>query len=146
MGQKLKLTKNKAGRMVPSMVNGVKYVPFKGVGKYLPNGVKATSSISSCQNYPESGNKVVSSLKEALEKCTEEGSTVVCEDAIFTRKKPPCLNEIMEKNKANKIEVLNQDPIRNLEEHLIWVKILLSYQISWKKRKIHLLYIIFWKK
>jgi len=41
---------------------------------------------------------------EALEKCTEEGSTVVCEDAIFTRKKPPCLNEIMEKNKADKID------------------------------------------
>ena len=50
MGQKLKLTKNKAGRMVPSMVNGVKSVPFKGVGKYSPNGVKTAPPISTCQN------------------------------------------------------------------------------------------------
>ena len=77
MGQKLKLTKNKAGRMVPSMVNGVKSVPFKGVGKHSPSGVKATPPISSCQNYPESGNKVVSSLKEALEKCNiKNGMTI----------------------------------------------------------------------
>ena len=69
MSKNLKLIKNKAGRMVPEMVNGVKSIPFKGVGKHSPNGVKAAPPIRACQDYPASGNKVVSSLKEALEKC-----------------------------------------------------------------------------
>ena len=77
MRQKLKLIKNKAGRMIPTVVNGVKSVPFKGIGKHSPSGVKSAPPISSCQHYPESGNKVVSSLKEALEKCNiKNGMTI----------------------------------------------------------------------
>ena len=58
MGQKLKLVKNKAGRMVPTIFNGVKSVPFKGVGKHTPNGVKAAPTIRACQDFPSSGNKL----------------------------------------------------------------------------------------
>ncbi len=77
MAQKLKLIKNKAGKMVPTMVNGVKSIPFKGVGKHNPKGKKAVLPINVCQDYPISGNKVVSSLKEALEKCNiKNGMTV----------------------------------------------------------------------
>ena len=77
MGQKLKLIKNKAGRMVPTIVNGVKSIPFKGVGKHFPKGVKAAPPISICQDYPTSGNKVVDSLKDALEKCNiKNGMTI----------------------------------------------------------------------
>ncbi len=77
MGQKLKLIKNKAGRMVPTIVNDVKSIPFKGVGKHFPKGVKAAPPISICQDYPTSGNKVVDSLKDALEKCAiKNGMTI----------------------------------------------------------------------
>ena len=69
MGQKLKLVKNTAGRMVPTMVNGVQSIPFQGIGKYIPKGSKAAPPIRACQDFPTSGDKVVSSLKEALEKC-----------------------------------------------------------------------------
>ncbi len=77
MGQKLKLIINAAGRKVPTMVNGLKAVPFKGVGKFSPKGVKASPPIRSCQDYPSSGNKVVGSLKEALKKCgIKNGMTI----------------------------------------------------------------------
>ena len=61
-----KLVKNAVGRLVPTVVNGVKQVPFKGVNKYKPNAKKAAPPISSCSDYPTDGNKVVQSLKEAL--------------------------------------------------------------------------------
>jgi citrate lyase subunit alpha/citrate CoA-transferase len=77
MGQKLKLVKNAAGRQVPIMVNGIKTVPYKGVGKYSPKGVKAAPPIRSCNDYPASGNKIVRSLKEALQKCNiKDGMTI----------------------------------------------------------------------
>ena len=77
MGQKLKLVKNAAGRKVPTLVNGVKAIPFKGVGRYSPKGVKAAPPIRSCNDYPSSGNKVVGSLKEALKKCgIKNGMTI----------------------------------------------------------------------
>ena len=77
MAQQLKLIKNAAGRKVPILVNGIKAVPYKGVGKFSPQGVKAAPPIRSCQNYPSSGNKVVKSLKEALEKCSlKNGMTI----------------------------------------------------------------------
>ena len=77
MGQKLKLIKNKAGRMVPARINGVNSIPFKGVSKHFPKGVKAAPPISICQDYPTSGNKVVDSLKDALEKCNiKNGMTI----------------------------------------------------------------------
>ena len=77
MGQKLKLVKNATGRMVPTVVNGVKQTPFQGVGKYKPVGNKAAPPIPSCSDYPADGNKVVGSLKEALEKCgLKDGMTI----------------------------------------------------------------------
>ena len=77
MGQKLKLIKNAANRKVPTMINGLKSTPFKGIGKYSPKGMKASSPIRSCQDYPHSGNKIVNSLKEALQKCgLKDGMTI----------------------------------------------------------------------
>ena len=74
----LKLVKNAVGRKVPTFVNHTKAVPYKGVGKYSPKGVKAAPPIRSCQDYPSSGNKVVSSLKEALKKCgLKNGMTIL---------------------------------------------------------------------
>ena len=77
MGHKLRLVKNAVGRKVPTMVNGIKAITFKGVGKYSPKGVKIGPPIRSCNNYPLSGNKVVGSLKEALKKCgIKNGMTI----------------------------------------------------------------------
>ena len=73
----MKLVKNAAGRMVPVMVNGEKQVPFKGVGKYKPKGNKAKPVIKSCADFPDDGNKVVKSLKEALKKAgIKNGMTI----------------------------------------------------------------------
>ncbi|MCH8069413.1 MAG: citrate lyase subunit alpha [Candidatus Marinimicrobia bacterium] len=69
--------KNAAGRLVPLEVNQVKQVPFKGVGKYKPSGEKASSPIRMCSDYPMDGNKVVGSLREALEKCGLKDSMTI---------------------------------------------------------------------
>ncbi|MEI8005882.1 MAG: citrate lyase subunit alpha [Bacteroidota bacterium] len=61
-----KLVTNALGRTVPTIINGKPSVPYMGVGKYRPTGFKASTKIASCADYPEDGNKVVSSLKEAL--------------------------------------------------------------------------------
>lgn len=61
-----KFVKNAVGRLVPVEINGEPAVPFKGVGKYKPEGVKHATKITSCSDYPNDGNKQVSSLKEAL--------------------------------------------------------------------------------
>ena len=63
----VKMEKNAAGRMVPLEVNGREGVPFKGVGKHRPEGVKAAPRVASCVDYSADGDKRVSSLKEALE-------------------------------------------------------------------------------
>ncbi|MFA3783692.1 citrate lyase subunit alpha [Melioribacteraceae bacterium 4301-Me] len=73
----MKLVKNALGRLVPIVVNGKKQIPFKGIGKYVPRGKKASPPISSCANYPNDGNKVVKNLKEALIKCgLKDGMTI----------------------------------------------------------------------
>jgi citrate lyase subunit alpha / citrate CoA-transferase len=61
-----KLVKNAAGRLVPSEINGKTVVPFKGVGKYRPQGYRHAPRITSNIDYPADGNKQVPSLKEAL--------------------------------------------------------------------------------
>ena len=77
MPKQVPLIKNKAGRLVPRHVNGLKTIPFKGVGKHSPKAQKASPPISSCQNFPNNGNKVVSTLKKALEKCNiKDGMTI----------------------------------------------------------------------
>lgn len=71
------LVRNAAGRLVPTVVNGRKVVPFKGVNKYRPNGRKASPPIPTCIDYPSDGNKIVGSLKEALKLCgLSDGMTI----------------------------------------------------------------------
>ncbi len=68
---------NAANRPVPEVVNGVESIPYQGVGKYIPTGHKAAPPIRSCAQYPLDGNKVVGSLREALEKCgLRDGMTI----------------------------------------------------------------------
>jgi len=62
----MEMVKNAAGRMVPVEVNGEKQVPYMGIGKHKPAGTKAKPSIKTCADYPEDGNKIKASLKDAL--------------------------------------------------------------------------------
>ena len=72
-----KLVKNAVGRMVPTIVNGEEHIPFKGVGKHIPDARKYAPKIASCANYPDDGNKIVASLKEALVKAgLKDGMTI----------------------------------------------------------------------
>ncbi len=72
-----KLVENALGRLVPTIVNGTKMVPFQGVGKYKPVGRKAAPAISSMVDYPADGNKLQPSLKEALIKSgLKDGMTI----------------------------------------------------------------------
>ncbi|MBC8489819.1 MAG: citrate lyase subunit alpha [Bacteroidetes bacterium] len=72
-----KLIKNAVGRMVPTIINGEKHIPYQGVGKYKPTGRKHAPRIASCADYPIDGNKTVPSLKEALIKAgLKDGMTI----------------------------------------------------------------------
>jgi citrate lyase subunit alpha / citrate CoA-transferase len=72
-----KLVINAIGREVPTIINGEKHIPYKGVGKYIPTGRKHAPRIASCANYPLDGNKIVASLKEALIKSgLKDGMTI----------------------------------------------------------------------
>ena len=62
------LEKNSAGRLVPTVVNGRDRAPYAGVGAHRPSGRKAAPTISSCADFPDDGDKRVSSLAEALER------------------------------------------------------------------------------
>lgn len=66
MNKMYDLTVNAAGRQVPSTINGNEVIPYKGVGQHIPTGRKYGPPISSCANYPADGNKLVTSLREAL--------------------------------------------------------------------------------
>ncbi len=69
--------KNAAGRLVPDRVNGELAIPFQGVGKYRSEGKKYASAIPSLVDFPEDGNKVVDSLKVALQKAgLKDGMTI----------------------------------------------------------------------
>jgi citrate lyase subunit alpha/citrate CoA-transferase len=71
------LIKNAAGRYVPDEVNGKKEVPFMGNGKYKKEGRRYGPPIVSASDYPEDGNKVVPSLKEALQEAGLKDGMVV---------------------------------------------------------------------
>jgi len=72
-----KLVENAAGRLVPTEINGTPAVPFKGVGKHVPSGAKATPPIRTCADYPADGNKVVADIKTALQNAgLKDGMTV----------------------------------------------------------------------
>ncbi|MDD3743293.1 MAG: citrate lyase subunit alpha, partial [Lentimicrobiaceae bacterium] len=60
------LTTNKVGREVPGIVNSLPMIPFQGVGAHTPTGNKYGPPIPSCSDFPPDGNKLISSLKEAL--------------------------------------------------------------------------------
>ena len=73
----MKLVKNAAGRFVPTLVNGEKQIPFRGVNKYKPKSHKAAPPIRSCIDYPWDGNKVQKNLREALKKAgLKNGMTI----------------------------------------------------------------------
>ncbi len=61
-----KLVTNAAGRIVPTIINGKPAIPYMGIGKFKPTGRKAAPLIATCADYPDDGNKVVESLKDAL--------------------------------------------------------------------------------
>jgi citrate lyase subunit alpha / citrate CoA-transferase len=68
---------NAAGRKVPAEINGKAAVPFQGVGKYRPSGRKYAPPIPTCIDYPDDNNKVIGSLREALERCgLKDGMTI----------------------------------------------------------------------
>ena len=72
-----KQVKNAVGRMIPTEINGEEVIPFKGVGKHKPTGRKYAPPIPTAIDYPADGNKVISSLKEALQKCgLKDGMTI----------------------------------------------------------------------
>ena len=68
---------NAAGRKVPKVVNEREQVPFKGVATYEPKAAKQAPPIRSCKDYPDNGDKRVSDLKTALEKCGLRDGIVV---------------------------------------------------------------------
>jgi citrate lyase subunit alpha/citrate CoA-transferase len=73
----MKLVKNAAGRLVPTLINGTKLIPFKGVNKYTPKISKAAPPVRSCIDYPRDGNKVQKNLREALKKAgLKDGMTI----------------------------------------------------------------------
>lgn len=68
---------NAVGRSVPATINGEPAIPFMGVAKYIPEGNKHAPKIYSCKDFPSDGNKMVSTLKEALIKCRlKDGMTI----------------------------------------------------------------------
>lgn len=72
-----KLVTNAAGRIVPTVINGEEHVPYMGIGKYKPEGRRYGPKIASCADFPDDGNKVVGSLKEALIKAgLKDGMTI----------------------------------------------------------------------
>jgi len=72
-----KLVINAAGRLVPTEVNGQSVIPFKGLKQHRPEGKKYASSIPTCIDHPEDGNKLVDTLSEALRKCgLQDGMTI----------------------------------------------------------------------
>jgi citrate lyase subunit alpha/citrate CoA-transferase len=77
MKKYVKLVVNALSRAVPSEVNGKAVVPYKGIGKHRPDGNKFAPRISSCIDFPDDGNKLVSSLKESLIKAgLKDGMTI----------------------------------------------------------------------
>jgi citrate lyase subunit alpha / citrate CoA-transferase len=72
-----RLTKNSIGREVPEIVNGTPMIPFRGIGGYHPGGNKYGPPINTCSDYPSDGNKVITSLQEALRKSgLQDGMTI----------------------------------------------------------------------
>jgi citrate lyase subunit alpha / citrate CoA-transferase len=68
---------NAAGREVLTTINGVESAPYAGVGKHHPTGRKYAPPVATCADYPADGNKIVGSLREALERAgLRDGMTI----------------------------------------------------------------------
>ena len=77
MKKNLTFVTNACGRRVPTTVNGEPAIPFKGVGKHLPQGPKYGPPIRSCSDFPPSGDKRVPSIMEALKRAgLRDGMTI----------------------------------------------------------------------
>ena len=61
-----KFVKNAAGRLVPTVVNGMRRIPFEGVANHRPRGHKANPPVRSCADFPSDGNKIQQTLEGAL--------------------------------------------------------------------------------
>ena len=73
----IKMHKNAAGRLVPDSLNGVPQIPYKGIGKHMPDGKKYAPQIRSIAEFPADGNKLINSLKDALLKAgLKDGMTI----------------------------------------------------------------------
>ncbi len=71
------LVPNSIGKSVPTLVNNIPQVPYKGVGNHVPTGKKYGPPILSCRNFPADGNKIVATLKDALIKANlSDGMTI----------------------------------------------------------------------
>ncbi|MFA6404188.1 MAG: citrate lyase subunit alpha [Salinivirgaceae bacterium] len=71
------LVKNLVGRMIPTEINGEPAIPYQGIGKYRPSGQKYAPKIATCIDYPSDGNKLVPTLRAALEKAgLKDGMTI----------------------------------------------------------------------
>jgi len=77
MGVQSDFVINAAGRRVPTQANGATQVPFKGVAAHAPGGTRHAPPIRSVREYPDSGDKRVDSLEEALRRCgLTDGMTI----------------------------------------------------------------------
>ncbi len=72
-----KFAENAAGRLVPTVVNGLRRMPFKGVGKHRPDGFRVQRAIRTCADYPTDGNKLQPNLETALRRAgLRDGMTI----------------------------------------------------------------------
>lgn len=73
----MELIENVAGRKIPVKINGTDAIPYKGIGKHVPQGRKYAPVIPSCAGFPSNGDKRVAGLKEALQKAgLKDGMTI----------------------------------------------------------------------
>ncbi|MBW2735827.1 MAG: citrate lyase subunit alpha, partial [Deltaproteobacteria bacterium] len=71
------MKKNSAGRFVPMEVNGKSQVPYAGLDGHRPAGRKYAPLNRSSSDFPSSGDKRVSTLREALKACgLKDGMTI----------------------------------------------------------------------
>lgn len=61
-----KFSTNILGRKIPLELNGLAQIPFMGVGKHKPQGRRYGPQLVSCSDFPSDGNKIVTSLEQAL--------------------------------------------------------------------------------
>jgi citrate lyase subunit alpha / citrate CoA-transferase len=74
---KIQMTRNAAGRLVPTVVNGVEQIPFAGINQHRPTGRKAAPPVRSSIDYPRNGDKRVPDLATALKLCgLRDGMTI----------------------------------------------------------------------